>query len=171
LQSGKDIVIRNLPSGIKEKIDVLTGAYRQTYVVGKRADSVIMRKVVPPYTKRTDPEYGFWIWELPKKWFDENGEVHTDKDAIHGRIYQPVGNEDRLVISCSANKDRNDANVPCTVYTELDTGAESSCERISLEYGMFANELQNWRTIDSIVRQKVHVLVHSPPIRFKKIDG
>jgi hypothetical protein len=174
--SGLNIMISNLPAGIDFKVDLLTDSNLREKMAGHRDGYVVMKgDYLPPYFRKPKPEYGFWVWERPEQWITEKQGLRTAKDTIidtiFDRVFQPVGLEDKVVMTCSFHRYPPNDSRSCRVFTALDTGADQPCERIAMEYHFATSDMSVWRGVDTAVRKKVHALIQSPAVKFKTIDG
>jgi hypothetical protein len=172
VDTGLNTSISNLPAGIDFKVDLLTDVNLRKEMVGYRDGHVVMKgDFPPPYFRKLKPENGFWVWERPDQWITEKQGLRSAKDTLFDRIFQPVGLEDKVVMTCGYHRYPLSDFGTCKVFTGLDTGADQSCERITLEYHFATRDMSVWREIDTAVRKKVHAFIQSPAVKFKTIDG
>jgi hypothetical protein len=167
------IILENHPKNIAESVKASSSAFLLEKFAGYRDGMVVMKENLrPPEFRKPEPENGFWIWEAPQKWIIEGRGIIEDKDMSYHRTYQPVGFEDKIVFSCNHSRGTSPwAYSFCKVYSQLDTGIGKDCGRISLQYQIWGEKLQNWREIDADMRSKVIRFVQSPATVVQTIDG
>jgi hypothetical protein len=167
------IILENHPKNIAESVKANSSAFLLEKFAGYRDGMVVMKENLrPPEFRKPEPENGFWIWEAPQKWIIEGKGIIEDKDMSYHRTYQPVGFEDKIVFSCNHWRGMPVwGAASCRVSSQLDTGIGKDCGRISLQYRIWGEKLQNWREIDADMRSKIIPFIQSPLTVVKTIDG
>lgn len=147
------LYLTNLQANLPGKIDLLTHAHTRRYVTG--LDSELPRmgeNLVPPFRRRAQPVAGMWVWEMPQRWINPEGQVRADAESTFTRIFQPVAREDEAVIRCEYARYSKGLVGPCTAFTRMVLDPEHRCAAVAVDYGFFSDQMDRWAELDAYVK-------------------